>query len=303
MSSVIVKVKEIEDIKKRLESIIKREKIDSSNQKMHIKQKQTVLPRFLDEYEAKVFEYIRNNPGSSNEDVVKALKGIRSRNPVFKIIKKLVEEYGLVIERTDDTNALRHQLFENKESLITRVENGIKNFRRSYLNLLKRASQDYQEKQNLKSIDIELGSSRSKVAPEIYAVYIDIDLRKILEQLIKGYAVRAIFEWPEKIKDTESLNRLYLMVFHMLADIFSEHVKYSIPWGIEDEHERLVLLRESLQDSFEATIYRDLIPGFNKYNWDPELESVMSDLFTALNTDFKWKDMRKTFVKRTKENS
>jgi hypothetical protein len=297
MEKIIIDLNKIKDIRNVLESVIRTsQKVDSVNFKKIIKQYQTDLPEYLNEFERKVFEYIRKNPGVSKEDVVKAMVGTRSRGPVYTIIENL-EKYGLVFERPDDTNAQRLQLFENKESLIIQIENNIKNFKKSYLNLLKKASQDYQKKRNLRSIDIELGSSRSKVASEFYAVYIDIDLRKILEQLIKGYAIKAIFEWPEKIKDSESLNRLYLMVFHMLADIFSEHVKYSIPWGIEDEHERLVLLRESLQDSFEATIYQDLIPGLNKYNWDPELVSVMSDLFTALNTDLKWKDMRKRLVK------
>ena len=63
MSRIIFKLEEIEEIKKRLESIIQRgQKIDSSEFKELIKQNQTALPKFLDKYEAKVFEYIRNNP-------------------------------------------------------------------------------------------------------------------------------------------------------------------------------------------------------------------------------------------------
>ena len=221
MTRIIFELDEIEDLKNRLESVIQRgQKIESSDVKKFIKQNQTAIGEVLDEYEEKVFEYIRNNPGASNQDVVNALEGSRSRGPVYKIIKNLVE-YGLVIERSDDTNARRHQLFENMENLILRVENDIKNFKRSYLKLIKRANLEQQRKQNLKSDNV------SGVDPAIHSAMVDVDLTGILQQLIKGYSLKAIFEWPEEIKDSESLNRLYLMVFHMLGDIFSEHVKYS----------------------------------------------------------------------------
>ena len=186
-----------------------------------------------------------------------------------------MEEYGLVIEEPDDSNIQRHQLFENKESLIIRVEYDIKKFSKSYLNLLKRTKLE-QQSQNKKPPNL---------SPIAYSVYIDIDLRRILEQLITGYSLKAIFEWPKEIKDIESLNRLYLMVFHMLSEIFSEHVKYSNPWDIQDEHDKVKLIHEGMQDRFgEPTIYRDLIRDFDKYDWNTEFDSVMSDLFTALNT-------------------
>ena len=292
MAQIIFQLDELEDLKNRLESIIQRgQKIDSNEFKKLVKQNQTDLPKYLDPYEREVFQFIRNSPGTSNQDVVDA--GIRSRGPVYKIINNLVK-YDLVIKKPDPTNKRRCQLFEKKESLIVRIENDIKNFKRSYLNLLKRVNQDYQKKRNLRSIDIELGSRRTRVTPEIYSVYVDIHLETILEQLIKGYAVRAIFEWPEKIKDSESLNRLYLMVFHMLGEIFSDHVRYSNPWDIQDEQEKVKYIHEGLQDRFgEVTIYQYLIRNFDKYNWNTEFDLVMSDLFTALNTGRKWKDYRR----------
>jgi hypothetical protein len=295
MSNIIFKVEEIEDIKKRLESIIQRgQKIDPSHFKKLVKQNRTEIPKFLDEHETKVFEYIRNNPGTSNQDVVNALKGTRSRGPVYNIIAKL-EDYGLVIERPDNANVQRHQLFENKESLIIRVENDIKNFRKSYLKLIKGANLEYQK------LDLRghvLGSGQTHISDEVYSMIIDryYDLTRIFEELVKGYSMKAIFEWPEKVKDSESLNRLYLMVFHMLGEIFSEHVKYSIPFDIQDEHKRIGLLRD-MQDSLKNSLeepktYLELIRNFNKYNWSTEFDAVMSDLFTALNTGIEWKDYR-----------
>jgi hypothetical protein len=306
MEGIIIDLDKIKDIKNSLESVIRTsQKVDSVDFNKIIKQYQTDLPKYLDEYEGKIFEYIRKNPGVSKEDVVKA--GIRSRNPVYTILENL-EKYNLIIVRPDKTKAKRLQLFENKKSLIIQIENGIKNFKKSYLALIKRANTEYQKRQNLGVHDsgheLRVGSKLTKVAPEIYSAFVDIDLMRILQQLIQGYAVKAIFEWPEEIKDPESLNRLYLMVFHMLSEIFSEHVKYSIPLGIQDEQERAVLFRESLQDSFDdPTIYRHLIQDFDNHNWNTEFDSVMSNLFTALNMRLKWKDYRAMSIMRPKKHS
>ena len=304
MDKIIIDLDKINDIKNGLESIIRMgQKVDSVDFRKIIKQYQTDLPEYLDEKEGKVFEYIRKNPGVSKDDVVKAMKSmdVRSRGRVFTILANL-EKYDLIIVRPDKTKAKRLQIFENKKSLIIQVENNIKNFKKSYLNLIKRANlvaQEYQKIQNLRRD--KLRADRPHVAHEAYSVFVNIHFTRILEQLIKGYSLKAIFEWPDKIKDPESLNRLYLMVFHMLGEVLSEHMKYSNPFEIHDEHERLEFLREGLQDHLrESTIYRDLIQEFNQYDWDTEFDSVMSDLFTALNMDIGWKDYRATLDKRIK---
>lgn len=218
MDKIIIDLDKINDIKYGLESIIRTgQKVDSVEFRKIIKQYQTELPEYLDEKEGKVFEYIRNNPGVSKDDVVNAMKGkVRSRGTVFDILDNL-EKYGLINVRRDKTKAKKLQLFENKESLIIQVENDMKNFKKSYLSLIKRANLvalEYQRIQNLRSD--KLRADRPRVAHKTHSVFVNTHFTRILEQLIKGYSLKAIFEWPDKIKDPESLNRLYLMVFHML---------------------------------------------------------------------------------------
>lgn len=288
MTRIIFDLEAIEDIKNKLGSLIQSgQKLESKDFKKLIRQKAEVL----DDNEKKVFEYIKNNPGKSKQDVVKALLGTRSRGPVFDIIKKLVKS-KMVIQRSDDTNIQRHQLFVNSESLIIQVEKDIKAFKRSYLNLIKRANEEYRKKLNLNEDELKKSRRPQIDIPEIYSSGVANDLSNIFKQLILYYSLNAIFKWPEQIKDSESLNRIYLMVFQSLNEIFSELVKH-VPFDVEDKRKRLEYLQEGLRYSFEdAKMYVDMIPEYDEYNLGTEFDSVMSDLFTASKMHRTWKDYR-----------
>lgn len=287
MARIILDLDAIEDIKNKLGSLIQSgQKLESSDLKKLIRQKTEVL----DENEKIVFEYIRNNSGTSVQQLVDS-PGMPSRGTIFKALKRL-KKYNMVIQRSDDTNIQKHQLFVNNESLIIQVEKDIKNFKRSYLNLIKRANEVYRKKQDLTGDELVKSKRQDIDIPESYSWGVDEVLTKILKKLIMSYSLNAIFVWPEKVKDSESLNRLYLMVFQSLNEIFSEHVKY-VPFDIEDKHKKAKDLQEDLRYSYEdAKMYVDMIPEFEEYNLGTEFDSVMSDLFTASNMHMTWKDYR-----------
>ena len=297
MARIVIGLEAIEDIKNKLGSLIQSgQKLESSDLKKLIRQKTEVL----DENEKIVFEYIRNNPGTSVQHMVDSLKN-PSRGTIYKALKRL-KKYKMVITRSDDTNFQKHQLFVNNESLIIQVEKDIKNFKRSYLNVIKRANQEYIKKQRLTEDELKKSRRPHIDIPEIYSWGIDEDLTKILKKLIMSYSLNAIFVWPEKIKDSESLNRLYLMVFQRLNEIFSEHAKY-VPFDIEDKHKRVEYLQEGLRYSYEdAKMYVDMIPEFDEYNLSTEFDSVMSDLFTASKMHMTWKDYRAGLNEHTTED-
>jgi len=290
MARIIFDLDAIEDIKNKLGSLIQRgQKLESSDLKKLIRQKTEVL----DENEKIVFEYIRNNSGTSVQHMVISPEMPLSRGTIFKALKRL-KKYNMVIQRSDDTNIQKHQLFVNNESLIIQVEKDIKNIKRSYLNLIKGANEQYRKKLMIALNGEKLEKSRRPQIgiPEIYSSGVANDLSNIFKQLILNYSLNTIFKWPEQIKDSESLNRLYLMLFQSLNEIFSELVKH-VPFDIEDKHERLEYLQKGLSYSFEdAKMYADMIPEFDEYNLGTEFDLVMSDLFTASKMPMKWKDYR-----------
>jgi hypothetical protein len=290
MAQIIFDLEAIQDIKNKLESLIQRgQKMDSVNFRKLTEQKHVDL----DEKEKVVFKFITDNPGKSKQDIVNALIKTISRGTVFRVITNLVR-YQMVIERPDDRNRQKLRLYINRGSLILQVVKDIKNFKRSYLNLIKRANEEYKsrKKQDLTGDELVKSKRQDIDISEIYSWGIDEVLTKILKKLIMSYSLNAIFVWPEKIKDLESLNRLYLMVFQSLNEIFSEHVKY-VPFDIEDKNERVKGFQDDLRYSYDdANMYVNMLREFDEYNLGTEFDSVMSDLFTASKMHMTWKDYR-----------
>ena len=198
----------------------------------------------------------------------------------------------MVIWKPDDTNSRIHRLYVNKESLIIQVEKEIKDFKKSYLKLIKRTNEEYNKKLDLTEYQPKKSKRPDLDIAELYSGGVANGLTDIFRQLIISYSLDAIFRWPQEIKDLESLNRLYLTVFQSLNEIYSELVKY-VPFDIQDQHKRVEYLQEGLKYTFEdAKMYVKMIPEFNEYNVGSEFDSVMSNLFTTFKMHRTWKDYR-----------
>jgi predicted nucleotide-binding protein (sugar kinase/HSP70/actin superfamily) len=114
----------------------------------------------------------------------------------------------------------------------------------------------------------------------------------ILKHLIMSYSLYAVFEWPQLIRDDESLNRLYLTVFQTLNNMLSELGK-KVPFHLKKMEERLEYLKKDIMFLYqESKEYEQIVLEFHEYGIDKELDSVMSSLFSALKMPIKWADYR-----------
>jgi hypothetical protein len=293
MARIIFELDAIEDIKNKLDSLIQKgQKIDSTDFKKLVKQR----TGFLDENEKMVFRCIKEKEGQSHQNIVNSLGAAPpgeslSRKPVFNAIKSLIIR-GMVISEPDDTNSRIHRLYVNRENLIIQVEKEIKDFKKSYLKLIKRTDEEYRKKLDLTEYQLKKSKRPDLDIADLYSAGVANGLTDIFRQLIISYSLDAIFKWPQEIKDLESLNRLYLTVFQNLNEIYSELVIY-VPFDIQDEHKKIEYLQEGLKYTFEdAKMYVKMIPEFDEYNVGSEFDSVMSNLFTALKMHTTWRDYR-----------
>jgi hypothetical protein len=248
--------------------------------------------RFLDRNEKMVFDCIKKKEGQSKQDIVNSPEVSITRRPIFNALKSLIYDRKMVIEKPDPSNRQRLLLYVNRDNLIIQVENDIKNFKRSYLKLIKRTNEEYSKKQDLTIDEIKKSKRPDLDIDEFYSTGVADGLIKIFKQLIINYSLHAIFKWPQEIKDLESLNRLYLTVLQSLNEIFSELVKH-VPFDIQDEQKKIEYLQEGLRYSFEdAVVYQNLIPEFDSYNARLEFDAVMSNLFTAIKMNVNWENYR-----------
>jgi hypothetical protein len=150
MVRIIFELDAIEDIKIKLDSLIQKgQKIDSTDFKKLVKPN----TGFLDENEKLVFRCIKENEGQSGQDIVNSLENAPpgeslSRKPVFNAIKSLIKR-EMIVSEPDVRNRRKLRLYVNRGNLIIQVEKEIKDFRNSYLKLIKRADEEYRKKLDL----------------------------------------------------------------------------------------------------------------------------------------------------------
>ena len=277
MTEITLELEKVQSLKNQVDTIIqsaKRTKDYSS--KPRIEQK--IEP--LDKQEKAVIDFIKKNPGTSIERVVKSVD--YARRTIYKTIGRL-RSYGMIIEELDKKSNRKHRLYVNNDSLILSVIDDLERFKTSYSNLIKAAVELY------KKIDD---------TDEMYSWDTTSNLISILKLLIVGYSTYAVFEWPKSIHDTEGLNRLYLTVFQNINEILTELAKY-IPFHIKDKKEKLKFITRDLTFPFqESQVFEQMIKEFDEYNLGVEYDSVMSNLFKASKMPREWSAYRAAILEK-----
>jgi biotin operon repressor len=267
MTQITLEKEELQNFVKQLDMLLRSAKqTENYRNKRHVEQK--IEP--LDNQEKAVINFIKKNPGTSKQQIVDSVD--YSRNTIYKAIGRL-RSYGMIIEELDKKSNRKLELYSNNKSLFLSVIDDLERFKKSYLNLIKAAV----ERQ--KKIDDP---------NESYSWDVTSNLLFILKQLIAGYSIQAVFEWPKIIQDSEGLNRLYLTVFQSINEMLVELAKY-VPFHINDEKEKLEFINRDLTFPFqESQEFERMINEFTEYNLDPEYDAVMSNLFRASKMPREW---------------
>jgi hypothetical protein len=90
------------------------------------------------------------------------------------------------------------------------------------------------------------------------------------------YAWYAIFEWPRQIKDTEVLNRLYLMVFQKMQEILNDIEKF-VPFGVTERTESR--LPEYIEIFWRFRPGEDLKEHIQENHLDNEFDTLMDTIW------------------------
>ena len=272
MTKLIIDSEKLVDVSKQLRIILTESQHAKNLSYKHYTKRQTEI---LDEKEKKTLEFIEKHPRTSIQGVVN--KSDYARKTVYRIINNLLR-YELVIKEKD-SKSRKHALSVNKKSAIWAVMIDLKTFRKTYFELVNLVHEKYKQREG-------------QDYDEIYSGGMSAQLVFILKHLIMSYSLYAVFEWPQIIRDDESLNRLYLTVFQTLNNILSELAK-KVPFHLKETKERLEYLKKDIMFLYqESKEYEQIVSEFHENGIDRELDSVMSSLFDALKTPIKWADYR-----------
>jgi hypothetical protein len=220
------------------------------------------------EREKSIYEYIRNNPGSTKQDVVSNFEGIYSRSPIFNTIDQLEKE-EIVIVRHDEHNRHVYRLFINNKNILVSLIKDLNSFKQSFFNLIDNAMMIAGPKE----YDDCLGALlfRHELVRALLFPYKAFIIKYNVDDLL--------FPCDTKIDD-ETLHKKFTIVSDIMQEI---HVKlYQIMsdkrW-IDNGEE----LKERLLSNFtlEKSNYEELgdVLKIEKYGLRQSAEAVFDSLF------------------------
>ena len=160
----------------------------------------------------KVINFITNNHGCIAEDVVRGMEAAGrfkiGRVKVFRILIDLKNE-NMVFEELSDKNRKNKKLFVNNSNLLVSLPRELETFEKAYFSLIDRLKKEFESRK-----DTNEYFSRGKK----FNVFMNI--LSIFEHIIKSYLMNATYLWPNTISDTDSLSKLYTMLFAQLSQIY-----------------------------------------------------------------------------------
>ena len=176
---------------------------------------------YLSRRKKEELNFIRQNAGVSIEAVVrhmaKADVDLGSRITVRNDLAELEAEKYIIV-RKDKPRSQTHRLFINEENILVKVTSEMNEFKKKYFALLKTMKTNYQQIES-KRKDF-LHSRRQPIDDE----YSNVRLAWFLyNHFIGVYLLRALFGWQD-IKDTQTVNKLYIILFETILEI---HLKLS----------------------------------------------------------------------------
>jgi hypothetical protein len=151
-----------------------------------------------------IIEFIAKNPGVTKQAIVNAFYGRMSRATIFGNIGRLSDLDVLQIKK-ERPNSQIHQVFYNKENLLTSAIDALDRFENPFLIILYK----------IESVNFEKLSSNEKEGFDILTFH----LFSLYMKFVEIYMSKALIIWPQKTLNRNLVNRLHLILFSRLTKI------------------------------------------------------------------------------------
>jgi hypothetical protein len=196
-------------MKKDIESL----KRSHNNENEYEYNKNSLLRYNLADKDRMVLEHIRDNPGCNKQSVVEHFNGSDisglSRNPIFKVVRSLVDR-KYVIEERDRHNKNTRKLFLNESNVVLSVIDEIEDFRSRFLELLK----------NSNLVNIQNSNDKDEILKYVdhfYSMFVSI------------YIFRALPAFRKMINDKQTLHEIYNVIFSNVTLLQEKYYEFENP--------------------------------------------------------------------------
>jgi hypothetical protein len=230
-------------------------------------------------------DFIGENQGCNAQDIVNGLKKDLSRGPIFDTLRELRKEGAL---RDEKINRRDHRYFLNEDNLLVSIPAELDQFKDYYFNLIDEVNRRFDPK--IKDRDKKYPEHLRKnnvddlewktLDPVIKRSSILYSLLGLYQHLVGMYILQSLSLWHRKIKDRETITKLYTEVFNRFQEIqlklTSELIVPANEVGIYD------VAADSLFELKKFTL-DDIANNFYRIGVDKLAEPVIDSLWKISN--------------------
>jgi hypothetical protein len=218
----------------------------------------------LSETENSVFQYTKEHPGTSKEEVVNNVKS-RSRVPILNAIKSLADD-GLIFDKEDENNSKRHHLFINTGNELASLITKLDSFKGSYFSLIDKT-------QLLEDIIVSNMPSYDK--------------SKLIEALILPFkAVMLLIQYDlfghrEKTPNKDLIQKKTNATYTMMQQIHLKLYKSKILKMLIGDSEEEILIHMFMNPSngLSPANIIEILEIFNKFGMKETIEKLIDSLW------------------------
>jgi hypothetical protein len=292
MTEKVVNVKEldkikeaIDDVKEAIDDVIIKKSIPSTFNQLTVK----IEGADLNEKDKRIFNYIKNNPGVIKTHVVKFFKNEKipgySRVPVFSAVKRLEQEYYMIIVEPDESNNKIHHLFINNENVLVSLIVDLDSFKHAYFDLIDKLD-------SLLSSEHIIFNGFIGLVENLKMVNALLTPFKFVLTL---YIIFELFLPYEKVDDKELLHKKFKLIYDTIKDLqiklhettFKES-RFRPSNSIYCDnflHDRLGFLNNILHNGLWGSNYEnieEMLITFGKYELKDTAEVVLDCLWKII---------------------
>jgi hypothetical protein len=223
-------------------------------------------------------DFIGENQGCNAQDIVNGLKKDLSRGPIFDTLIELIKEGAVTDEKT---NRRDHRYFLNEDNLLVSIPAELDQFKDYFFDLINEVNRQLGTKieEHLRENNIE-DQEWKTLDPVRKRSGILYSLLALYQHLVGMYILQSLSLWHRKIKDKETITRLYTEVFNRFQEIqlklTSELIVPSNEVGLYD------IATDSL---FELKPFPvdEIANNFHRIGVDKQFEPVLDFLWEISN--------------------
>jgi hypothetical protein len=261
MGKTVVDAEELKSIGSRLVNLAEKSinTTDATRQRISYTEYQ-----FLDK-EQLVFEYVKKNPGTIQEDVVKNVHKY-SRVTILNTIT-ILEKEGIITKAIDERNSKKYHLFINNQNVLAALTQDLDYFQKSFFNLVR------ETEVVLKSF-AEHKSHRRKGWELLDALIMPY------KALLNTCFFSDLVNTNQTPLDTNTLHKKFSITFANLSAIqikLYESISTISRWYGEDEIQTR-LFNDKMQSLTPGNIY-DMLQIFEEYNLSKSAEDVLDSVW------------------------